>query len=124
MKTIQVVIIAAVAMLVGAQSSYAQDAKVDAGDAGDLRRVTVCELTGGGPNAWTPIDLAASCEQRDTARMFIIAGKTDAALRILCSTKEARTAFGETTSESLRCLKSVGLEPLGLTNLKVEPLRR
>ncbi len=123
MKTILVVIILAAATLVGTKDAHAQDVKADAAD---RHQVTTCELAGGGPrgDTRTPIDLAASCEQRDTARMFIIAGRPDAALRILCATKEARTAFGETTPESLKCLKSVGLESMKLIDLKVEPLRK
>jgi len=35
------------------------------------------------------------CQKRDTARLFLIAGKPEMALRILCNTIEAHVVFGE-----------------------------
>jgi hypothetical protein len=35
------------------------------------------------------------CQKRDTARLFLIAGKPNAALRVLCDTQSARVAFGD-----------------------------
>jgi hypothetical protein len=50
------------------------------------------------------------CEKRDTARLFLVAGKTDAALRLLCATNESRAAFGDDKSgEPVKCLQSVGV---------------
>jgi len=45
------------------------------------------------------------CEKRDVARLFLAAGQTETAVRVLCATKGARDAMGE------RCLQVVGLEP-------------
>ena len=54
------------------------------------------------------------CEKRDTARLFLIAGKPDAALRLLCATNEARAAFGDDKNgEPARCLTSVGVKTGG-----------
>ena len=35
------------------------------------------------------------CQKRDTARLFLVAGKPNAALRLLCDTQSARVAFGD-----------------------------
>jgi hypothetical protein len=62
------------------------------------------------------------CEKRDTARLFLIAGKPEAALRILCNTRTAIEVFrpsGALGSDKYEdniagnkgCLQSVGLEP-------------
>lgn len=65
------------------------------------------------------------CEARDVARLFLIAGKPEAALRILCNTGQAIFAFGgysdkpedrgmkQSIDANHKCLQSVGLEPLG-----------
>jgi hypothetical protein len=51
------------------------------------------------------------CEKRDTARLFLIAGKPDAALRLLCATTEARTAFGDDKNAlPVKCLQAVGVK--------------
>jgi hypothetical protein len=51
------------------------------------------------------------CEKRDTARLFLMAGRPDAALRLLCATNESRAAFGDDKNgEPLRCLQSVGVK--------------
>jgi hypothetical protein len=56
-------------------------------------------------------DAKRECEKRDTARLFLIAGKPDAALRMLCATTEARAAFGDDKNGTpARCLKSVGVD--------------
>jgi hypothetical protein len=58
------------------------------------------------------------CEKRDTARLFLIAGKPDAALRVLCTTAAAQDGFRESDSKgkdednfaaSQRCKQSVGV---------------
>jgi len=54
------------------------------------------------------------CEKRDTARLFLIAGKPEAALRLLCATNESRAAFGDDKNgEPTRCLQSVGVKTGG-----------
>lgn len=54
------------------------------------------------------------CEKRDTARLFLIAGKPDAALRLLCATNESRVAFGDDKNgEPTKCLQSVGVKTGG-----------
>jgi len=51
------------------------------------------------------------CEKRDTARLFLIAGKPNAALRLLCATNEARAAFGDDKNgEPFKCMQSVGVK--------------
>jgi hypothetical protein len=51
------------------------------------------------------------CEKRDTARLFLIAGKPDAALRLLCATNESRAAFGDDKNgEPVKCMQSVGVK--------------
>jgi hypothetical protein len=51
------------------------------------------------------------CEKRDTARLFLIAGKPDAALRLLCATNESRAAFGDDKNgEPTKCMQSVGIK--------------
>jgi hypothetical protein len=59
------------------------------------------------------------CEKRDTARLFLIAGKPDAALRVLCTTVAAEDSFREPDNRgkyednpaaSLRCKQAVGVE--------------
>src|SRR5580693_1782124 len=54
-------------------------------------------------------DAKHECEKRDTARLFLIAGKPEAALRLLCSTTEARSAFGDDKgAQPVKCLQAVG----------------
>jgi hypothetical protein len=38
---------------------------------------------------------AVECQKRDTARLFLIARRPDAVIRILCDTRIARTAFSD-----------------------------
>jgi hypothetical protein len=55
----------------------------------NIAPTTPCEgLTGALPDAIT------ECQKRETARLFMVLGKSEAALRILCSTKVAKDAFG------------------------------
>jgi hypothetical protein len=66
-----------------------------------------------------------NCEARDIARLFLIAGKSEAALRILCNTGQAIFAFGglsdkpedrgmkQSIDANHKCLQSAGLEPIG-----------
>lgn len=57
------------------------------------------------------VEAKRECEKRDTARLFLVAGKPDAALRLLCSTNEARAAFGDDKNgEPTKCLQSVGVK--------------
>lgn len=64
------------------------------------------------------------CEKRDVARLFLIAGHPDAALRILCNTRAAIEVFrpgGALSSDKYednvagnkKCLQEVGVEPRG-----------
>jgi hypothetical protein len=54
------------------------------------------------------------CEKRDTARLFLVAGKPDAALRLLCATNEARAAFGDDKDGvPVKCLREVGVKAVG-----------
>jgi len=54
------------------------------------------------------------CEKRDTARLFLIAGKPDAALRLLCATNESRAAFGDDKNGvPVKCMQSVGVKTDG-----------
>jgi hypothetical protein len=63
----------------------------------NIAPTTPCEgLTGALPEAIT------ECQKRETARLFIILGKPEAALRVLCSTKVAKDAFG---TAGLDCIK-------------------
>lgn len=63
----------------------------------NIASTTPCEgLTGALPEAIT------ECQKRETARLFIVLGKPEAALRVLCSTKVAKDAFG---TASLDCVK-------------------
>lgn len=48
------------------------------------------------------LDATAECQKRETARLFIILGKPEAALRVLCYTKQARDAFA---AAKLDCVK-------------------
>ena len=61
----------------------------------------------------SPNETGSDCDKRDLARWFLIAGKRDAPLRVLCSTFAARTAFGDDTRGGVpgKCLQSVGVEP-------------
>lgn len=65
---------------------------------------TPCEgQTGAQPEAIT------ECQKRETARLFIVLGKPQAALRVLCSTNVAKLAYGPSPAGSppvsLECLK-------------------
>ena len=73
-----------------------------------IRPSTPCEgLTGGMPDA------VRECQKRETARLFIILGKPEAALRILCTTNVARDAFGVA---HLDCLQETKAEKPPKTN--------
>ena len=63
----------------------------------NIAPTTPCEgLTGALPEAIT------ECQKRETARLFIILDKPEAALRILCSTKVAKDAFGAAGLDCVR----------------------
>jgi hypothetical protein len=64
------------------------------------------------------------CEKRDTARLFLVAGNPEAALRILCNTRTAIEVFRpngalgsdkyeDNVAGNKRCLQAVGLETKG-----------
>lgn len=77
--------------------------------------VTLCETM---PNNTGPLG-PAECQKRDTARLFLIAGKPGAALRLLCDTQVARTAFGDDYEAEhhqwvhpvipAKCLQAIGI---------------
>ena len=99
--------ITAVSVLVLAStlSLSAQDAKgVSSEAAVAISPAVNCAAGSNNENADT------DCEKRDTARFFLIAGQTEAVLRILCSTRAAIRAFDKFDGEK-GCLKSVGLDP-------------
>lgn len=100
----------------------AQEAKpVVAEAAAASGQVTPCSFVLGNNSLQTD----RNCEARDLARLFLIAGKPEAALRILCNTGQAILAFGgysdkpddrgmkQNIDANHKCLQSVGLEPLG-----------
>ena len=63
-----------------------------------IRPSTGCEgITGALPEA------ISECQKRETARLFIILGKPEAAVRILCTAKVVRDAFNNNMDA---CLKS------------------
>ena len=68
----------------------------------NIAPTTACEgQTGALPEA------IIECEKREAVRLFIILGKPDSALRVLCTTKAAREAFG---AASLDCFKEAKAE--------------
>jgi hypothetical protein len=107
-------------MLIMIGMAMAQDAKPNATAA------STAELAAGGgvtPCIGAGVDAASlrECEKRDTARLFLIVGKPEAALRILCNTRSAievsRPAgalgsdkYEDNVAGNRRCLQSVGLE--------------
>jgi hypothetical protein len=83
-------------------------------DKPDTKSTTAEAAIASGPvTVCSPNEAGSDCDKRDLARMFLIAGKPEAALRVLCSTFAARTAFGDDTHGGVpsRCLQSVGVEP-------------
>jgi hypothetical protein len=91
--------------------AVAEDTKADSQVAVASGPVTVCHSAGGSPGASTPGEIVSECEKRDVARLFLVAGKPDAALRVLCTTMKAREAFGDDKSGTpVKCLKAVGLD--------------
>ena len=106
MKTLLVV-------LFFASAAAAQDAKQLITEISSLPEVSTCA------NASNDI-AQKECEKRDTARLFMLAGKPDSALRLLCNTRVAIEAFrpylgGEKPEDNAaannRCLQANGLEP-------------
>ena len=91
--------------------ALAQETKPPAAEAAAASgTVTVCGDANG----------RCECEKRDIARLFLIAGKPEAALYMLCSTKEARAAFRDDYQDGhnwiqaeipVKCLHAVGLNP-------------
>jgi hypothetical protein len=101
----------ALALALGANS---QEAKPNAAELAASSGVTPC----------TGTDVSErECEKRDTARLFLLMGKPEAALRILCNTRSAIEVFRpggalgsdkyeENAAGNVRCLQSVGVEPI------------
>ncbi len=76
--------------------AFGQDSPAVA-HAESIAPTTPCEgLTGALPEAIT------ECQKRETARLFVVLGRPEAALRVLCSTKVAKDAFG---TAGLDCVK-------------------
>jgi len=108
MKTIAMVLIG----LLLCAAAWAQEAKPDMADVAVASGpVTVCGDSNG----------KSECEKRDIARLFLIAGKPEAALFMLCNTKEARAAFRDDYQDGhnwiqadvpTKCLRAVGLAAL------------
>src|SRR5580692_11168977 len=67
--------------------SMAQDATPNVAELAAATSVNSC--IGAGVDA----DSQRECEKRDTARLFLIVGKPEAALRILCNTRPAIEVF-------------------------------
>ena len=78
-------------------SASAQDKSAKSSADSASRPVTVCAVAVGTINVTSEIltDAITECQKRDTARLFLIAGKPNAALRLLCDTGSARVAFGD-----------------------------
>jgi hypothetical protein len=90
--------------------AVAQDTKATSETAIASGPVTPCVSQADRPDT----DAKHECEKRDTARLFLIAGKPEAALRMLCVTTEARAAFGDDKNGTpVKCLKSVGVVDSG-----------
>jgi hypothetical protein len=90
-------IVALAALLLTSLAASEDNARVSHPE--EIAPTTSCEgLTGALPEAIT------ECQKRETARLFLILGRPDAALRVLCSTKVAKDAFG---AASLDCLKEI-----------------
>lgn len=86
--------------------AVAEDTKADSQVAVASGPVTVCLAA-----VPTPGDIVSECEKRDVARLFLVAGKPDAALRVLCTTTKAREAFGDDKGGTpVKCLKAMGLD--------------
>jgi len=92
---------------------------------GQEPKPTAAELAANsGVTACTGTDISErECEKRDTARLFLLMGKPEAALRILCNTRSAievfrpggalgSDKFEDNAAGNAACLKSVGLEPI------------
>jgi len=72
----------------------------------NIAPTTPCEgLTGALPEAIT------ECQKRETARLFIVLDKPEAALRVLCSTKVAKDAFGAASLDCVKETKTKRSEP-------------
>jgi len=59
--------------------------------------------TGREPGRGALPEAISECQKRETARLFIILGKPEAAVKVLCTTKAARDAFSGSTEA---CTKS------------------
>jgi hypothetical protein len=97
-------------------TAAAQDKPTTAVAAAASGEVTLCG-TGAGKD---PGATSSECEKRDIARLFLIAGKPEAALYMLCNTKEARGTFRDDYQDGhnwiqadipVKCLKVVGITP-------------
>lgn len=81
-------------------SAVAQEAAVRLPE--NIPPTTACE---GGTGALP--EAIIECEKREAVRLFIVLGKPEAALRVLCTTKSAKEAFG---AASLDCFKEAKAE--------------
>jgi hypothetical protein len=103
MKIVMLIAALLLPILISAQTKATSEAAITSGP------VTACVSQADRPDT----DAKHDCEKGDTARLFLIAGKTDAALRMLCATTEAKAAFGDDKSGTpAKCLKSVGAEDI------------
>jgi len=109
MKTILATILIALTLCL---TAAAQDKPTTADAAAASGVVTLCSAGTGS---------TSECEKRDLARLFLIAGKPEAVLYMLCNTKEARSTFHDDYSDGhnwiqtdlpVKCWQAVGLKPL------------
>jgi len=109
-KTLLMLLVLAVPCFAGEAPSTVAELAAASG------QVTVCEISPNAAQVSTPV---AECQKRDTARLFLIAGKPNAALRLLCDTQSARVAYGDDYEAEhhqwihpaipAKCLRAVGL---------------
>jgi len=113
--------IATLLILVGMAIAQEPKSNVTAPSTAELAAasgVTACIGTGADASS------LRECEKRDTARLFLIAGNPEAALRILCNTRSAIEVFRpsgalgsdkyeDNVAGNNRCLQAVGLELKG-----------
>ncbi len=112
MKTITTVVLG-LALCAGVSAQDQKPSAVDTAVASGP--VTACAVQGPVSDA----DGKRECEKRDTARLFLIAGKPDAALRLLCNTTAAIESFRDPGSSGKyeenvaairKCQQSVGID--------------
>jgi hypothetical protein len=93
----------------------AQEAKPNLAELAAATTVATCSSPANDPA------IAHECEKRDTARLFLIMGKPEAALRILCNTRPAIEVFRpngalgsdkyeDNVAGNKACLQAVGID--------------